>query len=202
MSTDIEKRKAEIMAKAQAEMAKAELEAKIIDCLPIVPAFVHVYSLCGRVASARYNPVSKDDAKLIFEAFPDKLPSYACKTGTTKSIRATDDEKADEVTQFLFSVHIEKHSQCVCFYINTPHGIVEIEIDMGFSPYGQFYVVDKNRTKYFRWEFKPENRLLGLLRVANYARVSSHGDMSAPHMVYAGFEAFEFYDSLGLDREG
>lgn len=197
---DIEKRKAEIRAKAEAEIKKAETEAAIIESLPLIPSFVHVYPLYGKIASVRYNPVNKDDAVKIYQAFADKLPLYVCRDKSTVSVKAVPGEKDSEVSEILFYVEIEKHSQSINFAYQTKAGIVRVDIDMGFSPFGSFYVVDRHRTKYYRWEFKAENRLLALHRVANYARVQSYGDMSAPHMIYAGYEDFEVYDVLGVER--
>lgn len=196
----IEQRQAEIMAKAESDVARARKECEIISALPIPPSFVHVYPLYGRCATAKYNVVNAGEAAAVFEAFKDKAPGYATKTGTTKSIKAAWDEKADEVTPALFFIEIQKHDQSIFFFIDTVHGKVKIEISCGFSPFGSFYVADANRRVYYRWEFRPENRLLGLLRVANYARTATHGEMSAPHMIFAGFDSFELYDSLGIER--
>ena len=193
---NIEAKTAEIMAKAKADIIKAETECEIIKSLPLVPSSVHVYPLYGCIASARYNATSKAHALEIFETFRDILPSYVCRDNNTVSVRAVDDGKSAEVSECLAIAEIEKYDQQVRFYVQTKAGIVKVHISMGFCPFGQFVVADGHRTKYWKWTFRPANKLGALFRVASYAQVSSTGDMSGPHYLYAAYERFEIVDQL------
>ena len=192
----LDERKATILAKAQADLVKAETECAVIESLPLIPDSVHIYPLYGSIGSARYNAQNKAHALQIFEAFKDTLPAYVCRSNNTVSIRAIDDESSNEVQECFAFVDIEKHDQSIRFFVSTPAGIVRVHISMGFNPFGQYRITDGHRTKYYKWSFSPIAKLGALLRVASYAPVSTYGDMSGGHYLYAAFERFEILEQL------
>lgn len=185
-----------IMDAALKALETAKVECAIMESLPIVPNFVHVYPLYGSMGSARYNATSKAHALKIFKAF-NIAPSFICRDNNTVSVRAIDDGKATEVSECLAIVEIEKYSQKIRFYVQTAPGIVRIEIDMGFNPFGSFRVDNPKKVKYYSWVFCPTNKLGALHRVVSYAPVSRTGDMSGGHYLYAVYEHFEIVDQLG-----
>jgi len=196
----LEQRQVEILSRAEAELQKAKLECTILQQLPIDPYMIHVYPLYGSIGSVKYKVKTKEEAAYIFESFTDKSPTYSTKSGSAKSMRSEWDEKADDIMQCLFTVDIQLHSQEVSFFVDIMPGKIRVDIEFPQGTFGRFYKVNPNKRIYWHWEFKPESGLTGLLRVANYARVASYGDMSSPHMIYAGFESFEFYDAVGINR--
>jgi hypothetical protein len=194
--TPLEFKLQKIKHEAELATARAVTECKILESLPIVPDFVHIYPLYGSVGSARYNAKSLKHALEIFKSFT-VAPSYVVKSNNTVSIKPIDDEKADESTECLAIVEIEKHDQSLRFYTSTPEGLVRVHIAMGFNPFGCFHIDDPKKRGYYKWVFRPTNLLGALRRVVSYAPVSSFGEMSSGHYLYAAYEMFEIEEQLG-----
>jgi hypothetical protein len=196
----IETIKADILAKAQKEIKKAETEIAIRESLPIQPNMIHIHSLYCSIGIAVYNATSKTHALEILRSFHEILPSYICRDRNTVSVRSEDDGKAGEVSEAFATVKIDKHEQAIEFYVNTPCGIVEINIRLGAGAFGQYVVQDRHRTKYYFWEFRPSADLCALHRVANYAPASNYGEMSARQSVWAAYEAHEIETLLSVSH--
>lgn len=186
-----------IMYAALKAVETAKTECAIIESLPLVPSFVHVHSLYGSIGSARYNATSKAHALEILKAFSKIEQSYICRENNTVSVRAEDNGKTSEVSECLAIVEIEKYSQKIRFYVQTTPGLVRVDIDMGFNPFGIFRIDNPKKPKNYSWVFNPANSLGALHRVASYAPVSSVGSMSGGHYLYAVYELFEIEEQLG-----
>lgn len=184
--------RADALAKAEKEIAKANIEAAIFESLPDAvknPRFIHVYSLYQTVGSVSYDVKTKAEAFEIFRHF-EILPSYVCRDSCV-SIKPYDDEKAREVTEILAAVEIDSFKAKLRFFTHTQAGIVRIEVEMPVHLFGAYKRDNPRAVKHYVYQWHPMPKTCEMHNIITYASAAPTGEHSAKHIVYALYEAGE-----------
>ncbi len=185
----LEQRSAEIMAKAKADIVKAEQECAILACLPVLPRYVHVHSLYTSIGSAAYEVKTKQEAYEIYKQFA-VIPSFVCRD-TFVSIKPFDDEQAKEVCEIHAYVTCDQFGAKLEFYTSTPLGIISVDVRMPLALFGKYRSNYPRAEVHFQMEWIPEPKTNEMKLEISYSPAERSGPSSGRSKVYVMYDKHE-----------
>ena len=188
--------RAEINAKAQSEIARAEKEIDIRGQLTIQPKYVHIYPLYNSAGSVVYEAKTKAEAFEIYKTF-NVFPSFLCKGAPGTSVKCFDDERAKEVIEYFAGVEISQYGSKLKFYTNIGGEFWRVEIALPLHFFGRFRKDAPNARINYRLYFEPLPAFNTLHRICKYAG-SGRGDASHGGEIWAMYEAYEINNLLDV----
>ena len=186
---NIETKKADILARANAEIAKAEKEIILRENLPIEPKSVHIYPLYGAVASVSYKAENKAQAYEISRQF-NILPPFICRDSSV-SIKPFDDEKAREVSEIFAWVDVDQHQAKLKFYTMVGSDLIRVDVELPISAFGHYRKSDNKAKINFTMDWQPLPKTCEMFQAVRYARTYHRGPQSGNSIVYALYDPFE-----------
>lgn len=164
-----------IRAKAEAEIAKVNKEAKLREALPIQPLSVCIHPLYNVVGSMTYNTAKTwADVQNIIEAFKDfkQLPGFKHVTGGV-SIRPYPAAMTEqEPIELLLTINTLPNIQ---FYVEIDDEIWKVSVDFPLHLIGCYRKDNPYARTRFRYQFESKKPLNS---VANFGGVERTGEGS------------------------
>lgn len=191
---NIEQKTAEIMAKAQKEVEKAQKECQIRELLPIQPEFVHLHNLWTSIGSLNYKVKTKAEALEITQKF-EIIPAFICKDSCV-SIKPFDDEKAHEVSQIYAWVSVDQFRTELEFYANIGADIMKISIELPQQLFGHYRKSDPRAKINFTMDWEPLPKTREMFQAIRYARIYHRGPQSGHNVIYAIYDQFELVNQF------
>ena len=181
------------IAKANKEIEKARIACAISESLPIelsadIPR-IFVYSLYKSVASVTYKAKTKGEAFRIYKAFAP-LPAFVCRDGSV-SIKPFDDEKAQSVSEIHAWVKIDQHESNLCWFANSPEGIIRFEVELPVSIFGRYVRSDSRAKIHFKMNWQPLPETCEMYLAVSYAPAYREGPQSGGQKIYALYDQYE-----------
>lgn len=191
---NIEQKTAEIMAKAQKEVEKAQKECQIRELLPVEPYMVHIHTLWGSPAGVAYKVKTKAEALSIAQQF-QILPAFICRDSCV-SIKPFGDEKAREVSEIYAWVSIDQHKSELEFYAQVGADILRVSIEVPTNLFGHYRKSDPRAKINFTMDWQPLPKTREMFQAIRYARTYHRGPQSGHNVIYAIYDQFELVNQF------